>query len=193
VRVFGGHDPVTGKQVMLTGSAEDEDEAIKLRDKFRRQVAEATAARTSVTLGYLLDEWLAGHQVEGTTRTSYRVAIEKFLKPAIGDTSLTRLAQLGARPFEQLYAELRVCRRRQRLVADCGSGERLGFSQHAQRREHRYHVHVLVSIHPHDNLVGITAGLAEYRGLRHAGHGRLSPDRHGNRWPSPGRCGWSEL
>jgi hypothetical protein len=51
---------VTGKQVMLTGSAEDENAAIKLRDKFRRQVAEATVARTSVTLGYLLDEWLAG-------------------------------------------------------------------------------------------------------------------------------------
>ena len=112
VRLFGGQDPVTGKQVMLTGSADDEDAAIKLRDKFRRQVADATAARTSVTLGYLLDEWLAGHQVEETTRTSYRVAIEKFIKPAVGDTSLTRLAQLGARPFEQLYAELRVCRRR---------------------------------------------------------------------------------
>jgi hypothetical protein len=33
---------------MLTGSVEDEDAAIKLRYKFRRQVAEATAARTSV-------------------------------------------------------------------------------------------------------------------------------------------------
>jgi hypothetical protein len=43
-----------------------------------------------------------------TPRTSYRVAIEKFLKPAVGETSLTRLAQLGRRPFEQLYAELRV-------------------------------------------------------------------------------------
>lgn len=40
-----------GKQVMLTGSAEDEDAAIKLRDKFRRLVAEATAARTSVDSG----------------------------------------------------------------------------------------------------------------------------------------------
>ncbi|MGH3966450.1 MAG: hypothetical protein ACRDRY_24935 [Pseudonocardiaceae bacterium] len=35
IRLFGGQDPVTGKQVMLTGSAEDEDAAIKLRDKFR--------------------------------------------------------------------------------------------------------------------------------------------------------------
>ena len=31
IRLFGGQDPVTGKQVMLTGSAEDEDAAIKLR------------------------------------------------------------------------------------------------------------------------------------------------------------------
>jgi hypothetical protein len=69
IRLFGGQDPVTGKQVMLTGSADDEDTAIKLRDKFRRQVAEATAARTSVTLGYLVDEWLAGHQVAETTPT----------------------------------------------------------------------------------------------------------------------------
>jgi integrase len=108
VRLFGGQDPVTGTQVMLTVAAEDGDSAIKLRDKFRRQVADATAARTSVTLGYLFDEWLAGDQVEETPRTSYRVAIEKFLKPAVGETSLTRLAQLGTCPFEQLYAELRV-------------------------------------------------------------------------------------
>jgi hypothetical protein len=31
IRLFGGQDPVTGKQVMLSGSAEDEDAAIKLR------------------------------------------------------------------------------------------------------------------------------------------------------------------
>ncbi len=128
VRLFGGLDPVTGKQVILTGSADDEDAAIKLRDKFRRQVADATAARTSVTLGYLLDEWLAGHQVEETTRTSYGIAIEKFIKPAMGGTSLTRLAQLGARPFEQLYAELRVCRRR------CKGRQ---FVEHRTHREHK--------------------------------------------------------
>ncbi len=128
VRLFGGQDPVTGKQVMLTGSADDEDAAIKLRDKFRRQVAEATSARTSVTLAYLLDEWLAGHQVEETTRTSYRVAIDNFIKPAIGDTSLTRMAQLGARPFEQLYAELRICRRR------CKGRT---FVEHHTHREHK--------------------------------------------------------
>ncbi len=39
-----------------------------------------------------------------------RMAIDKFIKPTLGGTSLTGLAQLGLRPFEQLYAELQVCR-----------------------------------------------------------------------------------
>lgn len=84
IRLFGGHDPVTGKQVMLTGSAEDEDAAIKLRDKFRRQVAEATAARTSVTLGYLLDEWLAIKSRKPRGRvTGWRSTISSSRRSAI--------------------------------------------------------------------------------------------------------------
>jgi integrase len=76
IRIFGGNDPVTGKQVMLTGSADDENVAIELRDNFRRQVKEQQAARTSVSLGYLLDEWLATHQVEETTKSTYRSLVE---------------------------------------------------------------------------------------------------------------------
>ena len=84
VRVFGGTDPVTGKQIMLTGSADSQTAAIDLRDGFRKQVRERTSVRTNVTLGFLLDEWLAGHQVEDTTRAAYVTYIEKFLRPALG-------------------------------------------------------------------------------------------------------------
>jgi len=112
VRVSGGIDPVTGRQLFLSGSADTEDAAILLRDGLRRQVQEATAARTNVTLGYLLDEWLSSHQVEETTRATYRLLIDGFIRPALGDTPMSRLCRLGPRPFEQLYAELRVCRRR---------------------------------------------------------------------------------
>lgn len=70
IRVFAGNDLETGKPVMLTGSADDEDAAIELRDKFRRQVKEQHAAKTNVTLGYLLDEWLASRQVEATTKAN---------------------------------------------------------------------------------------------------------------------------
>jgi hypothetical protein len=39
VRVYGGRDPETGKQVILTGSAQDESGAIRLRDRFRADIA----------------------------------------------------------------------------------------------------------------------------------------------------------
>jgi integrase len=112
IRVSGGYDPVTGRQLFHSGSADTEDAAIVFRDRLRQQVQDATAARTNVTLGYLLDEWLAGHQVEDTTRATYRLLIDSFIRPALGDTPLSRLCRLGPRPFEQLYAELRTCRRR---------------------------------------------------------------------------------
>jgi len=49
---------------MLSGSADTENAAIVIRDRLRQQVRDDTAARTNVTLGYLLDPWLSGHQVE---------------------------------------------------------------------------------------------------------------------------------
>jgi integrase len=54
----------------------------------------------------------SGHQVEETTRATYRLLIASFIRPALGDTPMSRLCRLGPRPFEQLYAELRTCRRR---------------------------------------------------------------------------------
>jgi integrase len=112
IRVSAGYDPVTGRQLFLSGSADTEDAAIVIRDRLRAQVRENTAARTNVTLSYLLDQWLSGHQVEETTRTTYRLLIDSFIRPALGDTPISRLCRLGPRPFEQLYAKLRTCRRR---------------------------------------------------------------------------------
>ena len=60
----------------------------------------------------LLAEWLAGRQVEPSTRASYALLIDKFILPALGDQTLPALAKLGPRPYERLYSELRTCRRR---------------------------------------------------------------------------------
>ena len=57
--------------------------AILIRDQLRQQVRDNTAAWPNVTLGYLLDEWLSGHQVEETTRTNYRLLIDlPIMQPA---------------------------------------------------------------------------------------------------------------
>jgi hypothetical protein len=42
VRIFGGIDPATGKQLILTGSAAPEAVAIVLRDGFRKQIEDHT-------------------------------------------------------------------------------------------------------------------------------------------------------
>lgn len=112
MRIFGGIDPATGKQLILTGSAATEAEAIALRDGFRKQIEDHTAVRTNVTLRVLLAEWLAGHQVEPSTRASYELLIGKLIAPALGDQTLPALVKLGPRPYERLYTELRACRRR---------------------------------------------------------------------------------
>ena len=81
-------------------------------DGFRKQISEHTAVRTNVTLRVLLAEWLAGHQVEPSTRASHALLIDKFILPALGDQTLPALAKRCPRPYEKLYAELRTCRRR---------------------------------------------------------------------------------
>jgi hypothetical protein len=63
-----------------------------LRDGFRKQIEDNTAVRTNVTSRVLLAEWLAGHQVEPSTRASYALLIDKFIAPALGDqTTSSRL------------------------------------------------------------------------------------------------------
>lgn len=112
VRVFSGIDPVTGQKAYLTGSAADEAGAIKLRDKYRREIEENKAARTSVTLAYLLDEWLATHTVEVKTRQGYELLMRRFIKPTLGDLTLPKLARLGPQALERFYADLMRCRSR---------------------------------------------------------------------------------
>jgi hypothetical protein len=67
-------------------------------------VRERTSVQTNVTFGYLLDEWIEGHEVEATTRAGYVSHIEKFIRPAPGDQTLGQLAQ-RCRPLEWLGVE----------------------------------------------------------------------------------------
>ncbi|MGH3778871.1 MAG: hypothetical protein ACRDRR_24580 [Pseudonocardiaceae bacterium] len=112
VRISGGYDPVTGRQLFLTGSADTEDAAIVLRDRLRQQVQDNTAAKTNVALGYLLDEWSAGHQVEETTRATYRLLIDSFIRPALGDTPIRGLRRLGLSDRQKVVDVAPVCHAR---------------------------------------------------------------------------------
>lgn len=96
----------------LTGSAQTERDAVRLRDRLRTEVAQSRSSRTSGTLGHLLTEWLDQHPGEKETVDDYRFLAESFIVPALGDVRLTRLTQPGPSLIEKFYAELRRCRRR---------------------------------------------------------------------------------
>ncbi|MFY9808609.1 MAG: site-specific integrase, partial [Pseudonocardiaceae bacterium] len=42
IRVSAGYDPVTGRQLMLSDSADTEDAAVLIRDRLREQVRDNT-------------------------------------------------------------------------------------------------------------------------------------------------------
>lgn len=114
VLVYGGIDPLTHKEIRLVKSTTDRREADRILDKMLVEVAERQSARTRVTLGTTIDEWLKVHEAEQTTLDGYRGYVERTIRPALGDVLLPKIT---VRVLEQLYAELRRCSRR------CQNGE----------------------------------------------------------------------
>jgi integrase len=109
VRVYAGIDPLTGRQLYLTGSTTDAREARKILTRLQAQVDEQRNARTNATLGTALDAWLRVHEVEETTRQAYEGYIRLYIRPALGEVPVGRVT---AQMLEEFYAELRRCRAR---------------------------------------------------------------------------------
>lgn len=111
VIVYAGLDPVTGKRTYKREKIEGTDD--KARKKANRRLtklaADVDSQRTpaaSVTLAYVLDEWLRTTEIETSTRHGYVGYIERTIKPALGKVRITKL---GARDLESLYTNLRRC------------------------------------------------------------------------------------
>ena len=114
VRVYAGDDPVTGKRVYRSETIAGTDRAAQRRAEkaLTRLTAEVNAQRaptSSVSLAYLLGEWLSRAELEETTRRTYVGYIDRTIVPAIGSTAIDKLS---ARTLETLYSELRRCRAR---------------------------------------------------------------------------------
>lgn len=114
VRVYAGDDPVTGKRVYRSETVQGTDRAAEKRAAkvLTRLLAEIDAQRaptSSVSLAYLLREWLKTAELEDTTRRTYVGYIDRTIIPAIGSEPIDKLT---ARTLETLYSELRRCRTR---------------------------------------------------------------------------------
>jgi integrase len=115
VQVYAGRDPLTGRkryvsrQVPGSGRA-----AIKQAKQVEAQLlAEVAAgkhqASGAMTLGQLLEEWIAwresnGKPISPATLHNYRLTIDTKIKPALGHLPVTRV---DARVLDRFYAALR--------------------------------------------------------------------------------------
>jgi integrase len=111
-RVSAGFDPSTGERIILHETVATRREAEKALTRLLGEADALKTARTKASFGVLLDRWLAGHEVEVTTRATYHSLIRNHIHPGLGAVSLAKLHRGAAEILEGFYAELRRCSRR---------------------------------------------------------------------------------
>jgi integrase len=114
VRVYAGDDPVTGKRVYRGETVPGTDRAAhrraeKAMTRLLAQVDKQRAPTSTVTLTYVLDEWLRSVELEDTTRRTYVGYIDRTINPALGSVAADKLTAFA---LERFYSELRRCRKR---------------------------------------------------------------------------------
>ncbi len=91
-QVKAGHDPATGKQRVLTGTAKSERAAHKLVHELVTKAASGEVLAADATLNELIDRWLElGGPAEASTRMTYRGYIRNHVTGDIGQVKLSRL------------------------------------------------------------------------------------------------------
>lgn len=107
-----GEDPATGERIVLTEAAAPARDAERARTRLLAEADALKTARTKASLGYLLDRWLAAHEVEVTTRATYESLIRAHIRPGLGSVGLAKLHRQAGEVLEGFYGELRRCSRR---------------------------------------------------------------------------------
>jgi hypothetical protein len=94
LRVFGGYDSVTGKQIRRTKTfVGSERAAARALGAFVQEVESSDVSRRGVTVGQLLDEWLELGRSKQKPRTlqENRRKIDHRIRPLLGDLKLEKL------------------------------------------------------------------------------------------------------
>jgi integrase len=127
LRVYLGVDPVSGKQRYASTTVRaGKREAQRVLAAMVVDADRGAIARTSATLGQLLDEWLEQAERDFSPKTvrETRGFIERTIRPELGDVSLARLRPIT---LDRFYAK---------LVAPGGGRAGAGLSPATVRRVH---------------------------------------------------------
>jgi integrase len=105
--VYGGADPLTGKERRLKATAGSYAAAEVALTQLQRQVDEETHPKTALTIGQAIAQWLEVAKLGETTRERYDDLIRLYITPAFGDL---HAAKLDAEMLERFYSRLQECR-----------------------------------------------------------------------------------
>jgi integrase len=108
VRVYGGKDPVTGKERRYKRTVKTEAQAAAELARLLRDVEAERAPDDSATVGLLLDRYLDVADLEVSTREAHEGYIRRTIKPVLGEM---RVRKLRADALDVLYAHLKKCSR----------------------------------------------------------------------------------
>ena len=86
-----------------------ERKASRILTRLLAEIDTQRAPTSSVSVEYVLGEWLRAAELEKSTRRTYVGYIDRMIVPAIGSVGIDKLT---ARMLETFYGELRRCRRR---------------------------------------------------------------------------------
>lgn len=105
--VYGGTDPMTGKRQYLRSRAtKDRGEAYKRLARLMERAEAGRGPESRVTVGHLLDQYMAVIEVEASTRGMYEGYIRRNIRPALGDI---QIRDVRGPMLDRLYAQLRRC------------------------------------------------------------------------------------
>src|SRR5512146_2900312 len=106
VSVYGGTDPLTGREIRLRKTCKTERAAQIELGKLLEQAEAGRQPETNATVAELMDQYVAVADWDLSTRKAYEAYIRRVIKPALGHLQVRKIR---GPLLDLLYAQLRRC------------------------------------------------------------------------------------
>ena len=106
VSVFGGRDPLTGRQIWHRETVKTEKEAQIALGRLLERADTGRKPDARVTVAELLDRYMETVELDVSTRQTYEGYIRRTILPALGSTEVRKVR---GPVLDMLYARLRRC------------------------------------------------------------------------------------